>query len=304
MKTIGITGGTGLVGKQLAAELVRRGYNVVLLGRRATPAAGLAGYGYAQLDAQRGICDTEAIKSLDAIVALAGESVAGKRWTAAQKEKIKASRVDGTRFLVSQLRAHAPGCTTLVSASAIGYYGPDTDPVRAFTEADKGSNDFLADTCKLWEAEVTKASDFLRTVICRIGIVLSADGGAFTELTKTAKFGILPIPGNGRQIMSWIHIEDLVGLLAQAVEKEQMQGVYNAVAPQPASYDQLAAAISAEKGGLFRFHVPSFVIKMVLGEMSTEVLKSCTVSAEKTVSAGLRFRCPDVASAVKQLMKG
>jgi uncharacterized protein len=305
MKTIAITGGTGLVGKAASKALVTKGYEVILFTRSTTGKVPPAGCSYAQWDPELQICDVEALRTADAIVHLAGEPVAAKRWTTEQKGKITSSRVNGTRFLVSKIREHAVNCKTFIASSAIGFYGADTVPPLPFTENAPAATDFLGTTSRNWEEESQKANDFLRTVILRTGIVLANESGAFPEFVKPTRFGVLPIPGNGMQVVSWIHITDLAQLIVYALENRRINGIYNAVAPAPVSNNTLMNDIkNAINKGVFAFHVPSFLLQLVLGEMSTEVLKSCTVSAAKTLDTGFKFRFADSSNAVKDLIAG
>ncbi len=301
---VGITGGTGTVGKRIAALLTSKGYGVTIL-TRSPGRPGSKGYQYALFDADNNRCDTAALAGLHAVIHLAGEPVAGKRWTAAQKEKIASSRIAGTRFLVDMLQAHAPSCKTFIGASAIGYYGPDSVPPKPFTESSPVHPDFLGTVCKQWEEEENRAAGTMRTVNIRIGIVLAAEAGAFREFAKPLSFGVMPILGSGRQVISWIHVDDLAQLFVKALEDNTMTGAYNGVAPAPADGATMMRTIAAVKGGLaIPAPVPAFILKIALGEMSIEILKSCTVSAEKTLGSGLSFRYPDLHSAVTQLLKG
>lgn len=300
---IGITGGTGLVGRRVTALLLSLGNEVVILTRNVAGKKVADGCSYAVFDAANNTCDVSALQQLDAVIHLAGEPVAGKRWSNRQKELIVSSRVQGTAYLVGMLRQHGLRCKTLVAASAIGYYGPDKDPIVPFTENQPPATDFLGDTSRKWEEEAQKAADVMRTVSLRIGIVLAKEGGAFYEFVKTAKFGLLPVPGTGRQVISWIHVDDLARLFVHALTNAGMQGVYNAVAPAPVPTATMMKEIAtAHKGFLITMPVPAFVLQIVLGEMSIEILKSCTVSAAHTVQSGFSFTYPDISSAVKNLV--
>lgn len=303
MKNIGITGGTGLTGTYLASMLVDKGYHVTILTRHPSKKSNRKGLTYALWDYKNGQCDTNALIGLDAVVHLAGESIAERRWTKAQKEQIASSRIEGTRYLVDMLRSHAPKCSTLVAASAIGYYGEDAAATPPFTEDAPPSSGFLGDTCVAWEAEITKTPPTVRTVIVRSGIVLAKNGGAFPKLLQGAPFRMLPIPGNGKQILSWIHLHDIAGLFLYALEQETMQGAYNGVAPQPVSYNVLMNSIATAKGGFFlQPHIPAFALKTALGEMSIELLKSCTVAPQRTLASGFTFTYPDIDKAVNDLV--
>lgn len=304
MKTIGITGGTGLVGSYLTALLLRNGFEVVIFTRNISLAKAPKGVSYAHWDADRKACDNAPLKRLDAMVHLAGAGVADKRWKPKRKQVIRDSRINGTQFLVEQLRQHAAGCKVFVSASATGYYGPSKPHHTPFHETDPGFNDFLGGICQEWEAEAHKAEAFTRTVILRFGVVLGKESGAFPEFAGPQSFGVMPILGYGTQIISWIEAQDLARLILFALQHQNISGVYNAVAPHPVSQKTLMKAIADVKGGIkIPVMVPAALLRVLLGEMSTEVLKSCYASCDKISAAGFKFDHPDIESAVKTILK-
>ncbi|GAA4460210.1 TIGR01777 family oxidoreductase [Nemorincola caseinilytica] len=301
--TIGITGGTGLVGTHVARLLTEKGHSVVLLTRHPRGKKPGNNIRYALFDAEAGKCDTATLSALDAVIHLAGEPIAAHRWTPAQKQKIVDSRVHGTRFLVAMLRQYSAHCQTFIGASAIGIYGPDRLTAKPFTEDMPPATDFLGDTCMKWEAEQQKIAPIMRLVTLRTGIVLAREGGALPQFLRTAPFRLLPIPGSGKQIISWIHMTDLARLIIYALEQPGMSGPYNAVAPAPIPAKELMTAIAKEKGGFYlKPHVPAFVLHAVLGEMAVEVLKSATVSAERTTATGFTFNYPGIRAALHHLL--
>jgi len=306
MATVLITGGTGMIGTALSKVLVQKGYRVIILTRGKRKNTAEAKVLYAAWDVNNGVIDTEAVAKADYIVHLAGANVAEKRWTAARKKEIVDSRVKSGTLIFKTLQQVPNNIKAVVSTSAIGWYGPDRKRARgtAFMEADPANDDFLGSTCKMWEEAIEPVTDLQkRLVIFRTGIVLSREGGAFAEFLKPLKFGAATVMGKGKQMVSWIHIDDLVRLYIAAIEDERWQGRYNAVAPQPVSNKQLISAIAKHSGRRhFNFHVPEFVLKTVLGEMSIEVLKSATVSSSKVELTGFQFAYPDVDSAVKNLL--
>ena len=302
MATICITGGSGLVGKALTAYLSAKGHAIIILGRSAKSNSNNS-VTYKQWDPASGTIDSDAIAKSDYIFHLAGAGVAEKRWTAKRKEEIRKSRVDGSALLVKSLTEIPNKVQAVISASAIGWYGPDQS--KAFIETDPPYNDFLGNTCVDWENSIEPVSALgKRLVKLRTGIVLSNDGGAFVEFKKTLKFGLASILGTGKQIVSWIHILDLVRLYEYAMENHQLNGVFNAVAPTPVSNKDLTVAIAKKMRGAayITVPVPSFVLKVVLGEMSIEVLKSATVSAAKIQQTGFQFSFPTIEAAVNELI--
>ena len=178
MKKIGITGGTGFVGRHLTALLIRNGYEVVIFTTGAANKRRKQHIAYSHWDPGKRDCDINMLKSIDAVVHLAGAGIADKRWREKRKEEIISSRVKSTEFLVSMLNAHAASCKTLIAASATGIYGPDSHYSSLFTETDPPFNDFLGSTCKAWEAASEPISEQIRRVVLRFGIVLGKGGGA------------------------------------------------------------------------------------------------------------------------------
>ena len=306
MATVLITGGTGLIGQALTKELLSKGYEVIILTRnpnKEKQTAGQVSYVGWNLAAQT--IDEKAIQKADYIVHLAGANVAGGRWTEKRKKEIVESRTKSGQLLVKALKQIPNKIKTVVSASAIGFYGPD--PIipnpKPFVETDPSDNSFLGRTCVQWESAIDPVIESgKRLVKFRTGIVLSNDSGAYAEFKKPLKFGIASVLGSGKQIISWIHINDIAGLYLYAIENEKIEGVYNAVAPQPVSNKKLIETMAREKAGFsVTAHVPEFVLKTMLGEMSIEVLKSATVSNKKTEAAGYVFMFPGIEAAVRNL---
>jgi uncharacterized protein (TIGR01777 family) len=303
MKKIGITGGTGFVGQHLTSLLIDKGYEIVIFTTRVAKKPVTKQLTYAHWNPGNGACDINSLKNIDAVVHLAGAGLADKRWTAKRKKEIVDSRVKSTDFLVARLKSYAPRCKTLIATSATGFYGSDNGHNAPFTETSPSSNDFLADTCSKWEAASQQACDFLRLVTLRFGIVLGKESGAFPAFSSPMAFGIMPILGWGRQVVSWIEVDDLARFILFALEHQDLSGTYNAVTPTPVTHRQLINTIADAKWGVrIPVPVPAFLLKAVLGELSNEVLKSCTVSAEKTIKTGFKFDHPDIKSAVNAIL--
>ena len=292
-----------MVGTALCKELVKQGYEVIIMSRTAKQST--AGISYAVWDVKAGSIDKDAIAKADYIVHLAGANVAEGRWTQARKKELRDSRVLSGQLLVRTLHQTANKVRCVVSASAIGWYGPD--PVvpnpEPFTEEAQPDTSFLGTTCQQWENSVLPLVQLgIRLVIFRIGIVLSKSGGAYAEFIKPLRFGVASVLGSGKQMISWIHIHDLVNLFIYAIEHDKVDRVYNAVAPNPVSNAALIQTIANIKGGpSVEMHVPQLVLKAMLGEMSVEVLKSATVSGKKIQEAGGTFQFPTIETAVQDL---
>lgn len=301
--TILITGGTGTIGTALSSFLLKQNYRVIILTREKRE--NINGLEYAQWNIEKNEIDKKAISSADAIIHLAGAGIADKRWSRKRKIQIRESRTHSSGLLVNALKEYPNNVKTVVSASAIGWYGPDKkkSPVP-FTEDAPPNNDFLGDTCRLWEGSIQPVTSLqTRLVILRCGIVLSNGGGALKEFIKPLKYGIAPIFGSGKQIVSWIHIDDLCRIYLEAIKNEKLEGVYNAVTPEPCSNKKLMLQLGntfAHKRYL-PVQVPSFVLKLMLGEMSIELLKSATVSCRKIQNTGFQFLYPTIKSATEVL---
>jgi NAD dependent epimerase/dehydratase family enzyme len=325
MATVLITGGTGLIGKTLGQALQEKGYRVIILSRQANRHSTNANLSYAHWSVEEKTIDKEAISKADFIIHLAGAGVADKRWTKKRKQEIVSSRTNSSKLIIESLGIIPNKVKAVISASGIGWYltpnssppggedlTPDPSPqkgegggVRKLVETDPVAYDFLGQTCKKWEESIEPVTLLgKRLVKLRIGIVLSKNGGALREFLKPLKFGVAAILGKGKQIISWIHIDDLVSLFIKAIEDDKMNGVFNAVAPRPVSNKELMLELAKSRHHFFiPIHIPSFILKMVLGEMSTEVLKSATVSCDKVLKTGFIFQFPDIYSALTDLVK-
>lgn len=302
MAVVLITGGTGLVGRALVKALLEKGYTCIVL-TRGTPSGG-GNLRYANWDPAKGLIEEKALAEADYIIHLAGAGVADKRWTAARKKEILDSRVQSGQLLLHKLAQVPNKVKVFISASAIGWYGPDPQLpyLRPFTETAPADDSFLGETCKSWEDSTAGLTEMhIRRVVLRIGIVLSREGGALGEFLKPLRFGLATVLGNGRQVVSWIHRKDLVNMMLYALENEKLNGVYNAVAPAPVSNRELILTLARErKKFYFPLKVPSFILRIMMGEMSIEVLKSATVSADKITAAGYAFLFPDIQAAVRE----
>ncbi|MFM9910922.1 MAG: TIGR01777 family oxidoreductase [Chitinophagaceae bacterium] len=314
METVLIAGGTGLVGTALRNLLLQNGYRVILLSRavqKTTSNVNIHGsnepFQNARWDPATGIIDKIAFAQADYIVNLAGAGVAEKRWTDQRKKEIVDSRIKSGQLLVKALTEIPNNVKAVINASAIGWYGADDEKKNRedFKEEHTAANGFLGQTCKQWEDSVDPVSSLgVRLVKLRIGIVLSNRGGALAEFIKPLRLGVAAILGNGRQVISWIHINDLCGIILYAIQQPTITGIYNAVAPNPVTNRQLTLGLAKTRNGsnFISIPVPGFILTIVMGEMSVEILKSTTVSAEKIQKAGYVFLYPTINNALKGLL--
>ena len=306
MATILITGGTGLIGKALTKSLLQQGYAVIILTRNITGRKAAPGTSYAAWDVKKQQIDLAAMQQADYIIHLAGAGVVDKKWTVAYKNEIRESRTESSRLLADALKNNSNKVKAIVTMSAIGWYGADAEPFKPFEETDAADTGFLGETCRLWEESIEPVAALgKRLVKIRTGIVLAGNGGALAEFKKPLHFGVAAILGNGKQMVSWIHVDDLCRMFLYAIENEKMQGCYNAVAPTPVSNKTLTLTLAKIMRGRFYIpiHVPVFVLKLMLGQRSIEVLKSATVSCRKMLETGFRFSYGKIEDALCDLNK-
>jgi uncharacterized protein (TIGR01777 family) len=303
--TIVITGATGLVGRPLVRQLLADGHDIRVLTRDVQRAR-------QQLPARcrpftwnpaAGTIDAAALAGAQAVVSLAGEGVAEGRWTAARKRAIRESRVAGTRLLVQTLASLPEDGrpTALISASAIGVYGDRGDELLD-EEAVPGSG-FLAEVCTAWEREVGAAERLgVRVAIVRVGIVLGKEGGALARMLPPFRLGLGGRIGSGRQWMSWIHLDDLVSLVAHATTHGEVRGVLNGVAPEPVRNADFTRTLGRALGRPTVFPVPAIGLRTALGEMAGILLASQRVVPQAAVRAGFAFRHPTLPAALADLL--
>ena len=297
MKTkILITGGTGLVGWHLSEKLEELGYQVLHLSRTENLEARFPAY---QWDIDHGQIDPRALEA-DHIIHLAGENVAGGRWTASRKQRIYDSRIKSTRLLADYINDGQTKAKSFVSASAIGIYGNHDDGAWV-TEATSPAEDFLATVVRDWEAEADEIKNIPVGKV-RIGVVLSEKDGALPKIMTPVKLGVGAPLGEGRQYMSWIHIDDLIRIFVHVLHHE-LAGAFNATAPSPET-NEVFTRLLAEilKKPLWLPNVPSIAMKALLGEMSQVVLGGARVSSRKLEGTGFVFHYPELKPAIKNLL--
>jgi uncharacterized protein (TIGR01777 family) len=291
-KTILITGASGLVGESLCVALKTRGHSVRTLSR--------SDHGDHQWDVAAGQLDSRALDGVDAVIHLAGESVA-QRWTDTVKARILDSRVDSTRLLVDSILAQEKR-PTYIAASGISYYGIGSE--RLVDESSGSGKGFLAEVTRQWEgaAQALTEAD-VRTVFLRTGIVLSAKGGALAKMLAPFKLGVGGRIGDGQQKMSWISLPDLVSVYVFAVENVSVHGAVNAVAPEPVTNSMFTKTLGKVLGRPTFFPLPAGLVKILFGEMGKEtVLSDLGVLPKSLTEFGFVWQQPELISALKQTL--
>jgi uncharacterized protein (TIGR01777 family) len=299
-KQILITGASGLVGSRLTQLLLAQGHSVSHLSRSSKQGK-IPTYVW---DVEKKYIDPNAFKETDTIIHLAGAGVADKRWSAQHKKDILESRTNSSRLLFEKLKDGNHSVKNFISASAIGLYG-FTLSDKIFTETSPPANDFLATVVKAWEEEVDQIGQLnIRVVKIRIGIVLSEKGGALEQMARPVKLGIGSPLASGKQYMSWIHIDDLCGLFIKTVEDSKMIGAYNGVAPHPVTNEEMTKSIAKTLNRpLFAPNVPSFVLRIMVGELAEIIVNGSNISSRKAEEAGFNFKFKTLESALNGLLK-
>jgi len=295
-----ITGATGLVGSRLSDLLISRGYEVAHIGR--TKKSGKVPSFVWDIEQKK--FDAQALKGVSTIVHLAGAGVADKRWTNARKKEILDSRIESTKLLFETLKTTSNEVKTMVTASAIGYYGFSMGDQIVEEDSEPGI-DFLAEVTKQWEEQVDKIYSLgVRVVKLRIGFVLSEKGGALAEMAKPIKLGAGAPLGSGKQYLSWIHLDDLCEMFIKAIAAENMNGAYNAVGTGWVTNREMTEAIARVlKKPLLLPSIPGFVLKIILGEMADMVLNGSKVSSKKIQNTGFTFQFTSLDDALKNLLQ-
>ena len=299
MSKLLITGGTGLIGSELCKILVENKVEVVILTTQRKVSAKNPKVQYVYWNPRERFIDLDFTIKGVSILNLAGAGVAERRWTPIRKQEIIDSRIQSLQTLYRAIASGQIQATNLLSASAIGFYAKKDQPLN---EEDPPDNSFLSTTCTLWEKEAARFRTMgIPTAIARVGIVLSKEGGALKEFLKPLQFGIAGIPGNGKQIMSWIHIEDICRMLLHILQTHSNE-TFNAVADIPASTNELFDAILQTKKGM-KIHIPKVALELALGEMSIEILKSAWVSNQKIRQDGFQCQYPTIELAIQNLLQ-
>ncbi len=303
MATILLTGGTGLVGKNLTNKLLKNGHTVHVLTR--SEKEGKANLKFFQWDIKKEQLDKSALDDVDVVVHIAGAGVADKPWTARYREEIISSRVDSIRLLYKAFENKGIWPKKVISASGTAYYGFENSN-KIFVEEDKIGSGFLSSVTALWEA----ASDGfekkgVERTIFRIGVVLSKNGGALGPMKIPFKLGVGSPMGSGKQPMPWIHIDDLTNGIIASVEENVPAGIYNAVAPEMVDNQQFSKTLAKKMGVIYWApNVPGFVLRIILGRQKADemLLNGAHVSSQKLVNAGFSFLYSSLGGALEEVL--
>ncbi len=299
MKTVLITGGSGMIGKRLSDLLIEKGYKVIWLSRERFKNAKIPRYRW---DYRKNEIDIEALEQADIIVHLAGYSLGEDSWTRHKKQVIVESRVQTSKLLLDTCKSINKTLEAFISASAVGYYGMVTDD-KIYTESDKPArNDFLSRTCKKWESAAFRFDEELsvRTVAIRTAFVISGQSDAFKKMTLPVRIGLGAPLGRGSQYFNWIHLDDICGIYIKAIEDVNMRGVYNAASLEYSTNAEFMKKMAkAMNRPFFMPKIPSFLIRLIMGESSGMVLEGSRISSQKIVDEGFEFSFPTSDQAIK-----
>jgi uncharacterized protein (TIGR01777 family) len=297
-KQILITGATGMIGRKLIHALQKAGHTISILSRNEVNIPGVKSYIW---DVDHGIIDSKCMSDTCTIIHLAGENIASKKWTAKRKQQIINSRVLSTQLLYKTIKETNANVKTLISASAVGYYGHCSEKI--LTEESASGTGFLAECCKQWEDAVDQGKSLnLRIVKFRIGVILAKGEGALPSLEKPIKFFVGAALGTGKQWIPWVHIDDIVSMFISAVENPIFNGPYNACAPFPVTNLTLTKSIAHKlHRPVWPLNVPEIALKLILGEMSEVIFISTNTSAQKLLSAGFKFQFSQLEDALSDI---
>ena len=295
-----ITGATGFIGSTLTDQLWNQFHSLVLLSRKPPAEAGVTKKQWFAWEPPMGGQWEPEIDGADGIINLAGEPIAGKRWSQEQKDKLRSSRIDSTRALVNAIAKAKIKPKFLLNGSAVGYYGPHGD--ETLTEASPPGTDFLSRLCVDWEAEALKAEAHgVRVATIRTGIVLGKGQGALAKMVPPFKMFVGGPLGSGKQWMPWIHIEDEVGLLVFLMENEKARGAFNATAPNPVTMEEFAKALGDVLKRPSWVSVPASALALVAGEMADMLLTGQRALPEAASKLGYLFKYATIRGALESL---
>lgn len=300
MKII-LTGGTGFIGSALRKKLLSAGHEVIVLTRK-SGAQGVDREKFVIWDGKTPGDWTANLEDADAVINLAGENIAAKRWTSARKQELLSSRVDATRAIVCAIEQTRKRPAVLINVSAVGYYGDV--PEKELTETDSRGSGFLAEVCEKWEAEARRAEELgVRVVLARLGPVLGERGGMLSKMLPPFRFFIGGSLGAGKQWIPWVHQEDIIGAFLFMLEHEDISGPVNVAAPVPVIMKNFCSVLGNVLHRPAWFSAPGFILKMFLGEMSAIILSSQKAVPHKLLQAGYPFRHSELSEALRAILK-
>ncbi|MCX8523343.1 TIGR01777 family oxidoreductase [Chryseobacterium formosus] len=294
-----ITGASGAIARTLSKKLENE-YSIRFLTRKKEADNEF------EWDLENQIVDENAFENVSHIIHLAGANISEKRWTDDRKKELISSRVDSAKLILNTLKKKNLKLKSFISASGINYYGTKTTD-KVFTENDASGNDFLSEVVVVWEqaADEFKVENIAERVVkIRTAVVLSKTEGALEKMMTPIKFGIGSPLGNGKQYMPWIHIEDICSIYQFALKNPEVEGSFNASAPQHTTNENLTKLIAQVlKKPLFMPNVPAFILKLIFGELADALLEGSRASSEKIQKAGFEFKFPDLKMALEDLLK-
>jgi uncharacterized protein len=299
MAKILISGGNGMLGRALTSELLKNGHSVGWLVRKEIVEDHVTIYRW---QPEKKHIDLRAFENTDHLVNLSGSNIADKSWTKENKQEIYDSRIKSTEFLLETIWKNKIKLQSICGASATGYYGNETGDAWCDENIPTG-DDYLANVCRDWEKTYADTTEITsRLVILRIGIVLGHEGGMYAKLLPLFNAGLASVIGNGRNFISWIHLQDLVRMFVHAIEHNTVQGVYNATASEPVTLNEFTHLMAKSVNRkVWLPNVPSFVLRMVMGERASLIVKGCRVKNDKIKSTLFKFNYPDLNSALTAL---
>jgi hypothetical protein len=299
MAIILITGGSGLVGKALTKRLILEGHEVRILSRHPKSTDSIKSF-FWNVEKQK--VDEKAFENIEHIVHLAGSGIADKRWTNARKQDIIDSRVNSMKLITDVVKKKNIKLKSFVGASAIGIYGMTTSE-KIFSEIDNGTDDFLTQSCTKWENSYQQIQTLSsKNCIIRIGVVLSKDGGALKKLLPLFQLGLGSAVGSGKQYMPWIFIDDLISVFYEALFNQNFSGIYNAVSSEHITNQQFSKQLSKSLSKPFFVpNVPSFLLKLLFGEMANVLLEGSRVSNQKLLNSGFLLKYPSIFRALNKI---
>ena len=296
-----ITGATGLIGRALCHALNEEGHTIVGVSRSSRKPADVDVAEMVQWDPHAGPLPDDALDQVDAVINLAGEPIAAKRWSDQQKKSIRDSRIVTTRSLVEAMRRAVRKPRVFVSSSAVGYYGNRGD--ERLEETSPPGRGFMSEVCQEWEREAARASELgIRVVLVRTGVVLSSNGGALEKMLPPFKMGVGGRLGSGKQWFPWIHIDDIVGIFKHTIQNSQIEGPINGAAPQGATNGELTRELGRALHRPTFLPVPEFALRALMGEMANVLFDSQRVTPAAAQASGYEFHYPQLGPALADVL--